>query len=203
MGNGAAMTRKGRHAGYTLLELMVVIAIMGMMAMMVGPALGSWRNDTRHQDAAYGVLKMFEQAQNAAVSSGDAQVLRLSAGTNGHGLLEILPGMNHSCLKTPWLLIPAPGADPNVARFDVDWMNPAGASRTLTLTLDIGGGDSSTGVLCLEPSGRSYTGAVVTAMTPQTDLAIFRITGTDSSGNVSGATRMVLGEPGGRARIQR
>lgn len=190
------MKRPKHSAGYTLLELMIVVALLGAMTLITAASVGSWRSDARQQNAAYSVLRLAERAQGLATRSGHAHLLRLTAGANSRGLLTLLGGMNYSCLKTPWALAS------EIDRYDMDVAVPLGSSRELTLTAEVNNTNLPAMDLCIEPSGRTFagpTGAIAVA----TGLSVLSITGVNSGGSVVGTPRRVIFEPGGRARMQR
>jgi prepilin-type N-terminal cleavage/methylation domain-containing protein len=67
----------GGHSvkGFTIIELMVVVAIIGAMIAMVSPAIGSAMADGRAADAAVDVVRLAGAARSAANSTGLAHVV--------------------------------------------------------------------------------------------------------------------------------
>ena len=190
------MKRQAHVAGYTLLELMIVVGLLGAMSLITAASVSSWRGDARQQNAAYSILRLTQQAQGLATRSGHSHMLRLSAGDNGRGLLTLLGGMNYSCLKTPWTLAT------EVGRYNMDSAVPGGSSRELKLTAEVNGANVDTLDLCVEPSGRTFAGPTG-AMAVASGLTVLSVTGYNNSGVVTGTVRRVIFEPGGRARMQR
>ncbi len=102
------MTLKtNREAGFTLLELLVVLAILGLLAAIVGPQVIKYLGSSKTQTAAV-------QVKNIAAA---AQLFRLDAGrypTNEEGLQALIkaPGSvplwngpylpDESALTDPW-----------------------------------------------------------------------------------------------------
>lgn len=66
----AAMTQRHLHPGFTLIELILVMAIIGAMLAIVAPSLGRLRSQTRVADTAAQVRSMVELARARAVADG-------------------------------------------------------------------------------------------------------------------------------------
>lgn len=68
-----------RRAGFSLLEIMVVVAIIGVMAALAGPALQRFFANQRLKSAARSMADAFLLARAEAIRTGDAQIVFLSA----------------------------------------------------------------------------------------------------------------------------
>ena len=59
--------KRARHNGFTLVELLVVVVIIGIMAMMLGPTFTTGSDIARVKTAARGVMQMSRYARTMAV----------------------------------------------------------------------------------------------------------------------------------------
>jgi prepilin-type N-terminal cleavage/methylation domain-containing protein len=75
-----------RDAGFTLLELMLVVVIFGIMAVLGSVALQDWVQNQRTREAAREVADLFMLARQEAVRTGDNHVVFLDQDANDLGL---------------------------------------------------------------------------------------------------------------------
>jgi type IV fimbrial biogenesis protein FimT len=71
-----------RQYGVTLIEAMIVVAILGLMIAMAGPAVGDWLKNSQIRTAGEALLDGIQQARNEAVRRNVAVEFRLLAGTS-------------------------------------------------------------------------------------------------------------------------
>lgn len=201
---GLAKGSRKRSDGFTLLELMMVVTLLGAFATLAGTSVGSFMADARQQNATYAVLKMARQAHDLARRSGKAHLLAFSqAQGNGHGAFNLFGGLSGSCLKSLW---PAE-AD---ASYDLTAANPGPAEpRAADNNRHVIAASATRGEepfeqlsLCIEPTGRSYTQVAGEGMALQTELVSLQVS-RRYDGRLTGVTRNVVFEPGGTARVQR
>jgi prepilin-type N-terminal cleavage/methylation domain-containing protein len=60
---------KQRERGVTLIEIAVVLAIVGIMALFMAPAIGEWIDNFRIRQAARDISSTLQQAKMKAISS--------------------------------------------------------------------------------------------------------------------------------------
>lgn len=72
-----------QRAGFSLIEVMIVVAIVGAMAVAAGPALQRFFANQRLKSAARSVADAFQLARAEAIRSGDAHIVFLSAAAAG------------------------------------------------------------------------------------------------------------------------
>lgn len=70
-----------RRAGFTLIEAMVVVAIIGVLAALAGPQLQQIMANQRVKGAARSIADAFLLARAEAIRSGNAHIVFLSPGT--------------------------------------------------------------------------------------------------------------------------
>lgn len=81
-----------RLPGFTLIELMVALAIFGLLLMLAGPQLGIFMANSQIRNAAEAMLNGIQQAQNIAVNrnASSAPVCLIVDPTTGSGGWQIV-----------------------------------------------------------------------------------------------------------------
>ncbi|MDQ6959028.1 MAG: prepilin-type N-terminal cleavage/methylation domain-containing protein [Mariprofundaceae bacterium] len=85
--------RQEREAGFSLIELMVVIGIMAIVMAIAGGAYSSWRESTRVDSAKEKIVSILQQARLAALSRRTAQTVTFNyagAGANPNTVTDVL-----------------------------------------------------------------------------------------------------------------
>jgi prepilin-type N-terminal cleavage/methylation domain-containing protein len=191
------MKRFSSRHGFTLVELMIVVTIIGMMAAAVAPALATALADGRASSAAVDLVRLGVRARAETTSTGLAHLLAFSQDPgSGLGRVELLRGIRNKCgmQEVVWdgtnsILID------RVAMTDYN----IGASHRVDLrTLP---NDLQIIQICYQPDGSMRTRNAAGGAFGFGDV---EFTVTRSLNNVQqGAQRLVLFTSGGTARLVR
>jgi prepilin-type N-terminal cleavage/methylation domain-containing protein len=163
--------------GFTLIELMIVITIMGAMAAMIAPGIGEFLADSRAAGAAEALVRISRHMQARTQQTGLAHLLVFGSNNNdggGLGVVRVYEGMNNHCRQTPWAQTISGNANDGHAPVDVldlssGEFNPTRADSPPTvddrdrhvISLRVAGavGAPDAAVICLEPGGTVWEGA--------------------------------------------
>lgn len=212
-------TARGR-AGFSIVELMIVLVIVGIMTMAVAPSMGEMLSGNRHASAAMDLVKFARSTRSAAVSSGAAQLMRfLQAGSGNLGIIERYVGMNNRCRQSRWDIAmsndPGQGAK-RALGFDMAQYNPGAAPTTddsgqQIIKLAAVAPAGSTNVLsdlwlCYQPDGQVYaqyangdpSGKDLQVQNLDVEFTISR----SVHGERHGTDRRILFPSGGNARLE-
>lgn len=81
------MRRRPGHRGFTLLELVLVLMIVGAALAMIAPSLGGWNRGSRLRDAASDFAATARWARTQAVSTGKVHRLRVDAAAGSYWVM--------------------------------------------------------------------------------------------------------------------
>lgn len=199
-----------RHAsrGFTLIELVAVVLIIGITAALATPSIAAQVRERRARDVAQRVAVLYSSARMRALGRGSAVMVRFRK-ASGFTVLESIEGTTAAtrlsgsraacatqpglgCLANNW----SPGADTfrQVAELPLQTdisIVTSNQSATATDNMDI----------CFTPMGRSFIsfdGTVPTApMVGATKIDVQRLRG----GSPVGLLRTVAVLPNGMARL--
>ena len=94
-----------QRAGFTLIELMIAITIMGALVAMVAPGIGEFWADARAASATEDLVRLTRHMRARTQETGLAHMLVFNGTGNESGGLRIVrvyEGMNNHCRQTPW-----------------------------------------------------------------------------------------------------
>lgn len=124
-----------RQYGVTLIESMIVIAILGILIALAGPAIGDWLKNAQIRTAAESLQNGLQQARNEAVRRNVPVEFRLLTGSSWEVRLadttvtdRLLATRNSAEGSTEVVLTPSPAAAMTIA-FD-------GMGRRMTSNVD-------------------------------------------------------------------
>lgn len=75
-----------RRQGFTLIEIMIVVAVIGVLSAIAAPQMQAWLRDQRVKAAARSVADAFMMARSEAIRTGRNHVVFFQADTGGNPL---------------------------------------------------------------------------------------------------------------------
>ncbi len=124
MHHGGEMVRpqqptRARTAGFTLLELMTVVTIIGISIAIAAPAIGGAMADRRAGQAALDLVRLARHARSESVAYGRATLLRYQNTSNGE--VRLYRGINNGCTTNDWDTLTGGPACGTTGSFCIDW----------------------------------------------------------------------------------
>jgi len=192
---------RSRNEGFTLIELMIVVVIIGVVEALAMPSIAAGLRDREANEAALDLVRLTRRARAEATGYSRAHVLRISNADDGSA--EVYRGSVGRCVLNDWDAITAGGCVGNT--MCVDSVAMARDYRSVAAVRMLLEGQEWVEV-CFEPSGivrnRSVLGGTFTDR--NTALGGFHVQFQRYTGDGDfGVARRVLIPIGGTARIMR
>jgi type II secretion system protein H len=203
LGRPHAAHRSVGSAGFTLLELMVVVIMIGVLVVLAIPSIATVMRDRRTSQAAHEVALLFRQARARAMGRGTAVLVRFGATT---GAVEVREAQNvdagnclslpaTSCLTTTW---DTGNAQNRLLGSPFDPSTNTLYSNVELHYLQSNGTESTAADTCFTPLGRPYVRLAANgAFVPMTAVPYIEARPVDGIG----LTRRVLILPNGSSRL--
>jgi prepilin-type N-terminal cleavage/methylation domain-containing protein len=145
------MPRKPRPNGFTLVELLMTVALIGVLAVLATPPIMRATQERELSNATQSVLNMVEYARVQAAARNRAYRLRpaVTGGTQGSGSFELIEGLTSACRN---FLTPAPDGTVALTVRTLDLGREHPGVRVVSLAPI----DLESAPLCFKPDGRVY-----------------------------------------------
>lgn len=202
-GKNYFMRNNKKNNGYTLLELMMVVVIMGIVFALALPQISGLIRDSSREAATWNVIKAFNYARSNSLLRGESFGVFIS--TQNNGLIFVNRGSTNSCLSLPLNCLttpPAPEAREFCHRYTVDFSTGDYAeNRIIIKSINVNNTVSTDVNLCWNPRGRLFflNGNVWVPVSIPIDITVVRLEPAGS--NTVGVMRRIVVPQNGVPRI--
>ena len=191
------------QAGFSILELMVVIVLIGIMATMMAPAVTDALADRNTNQAAIDMVRLVRRARAETIGYGRAHVLSF-VNDSGVGTALLFRGVTTNCNQNNWDAILAADCSSAMCVDSVDMAADEYEIGDNTVSLTSNFGDS--GQLCFQPNGatlwRAAAGSRFSETLPAGEAIQFSLQRAFDD-ELVGVARTIVLPPGGDPRIMR
>jgi prepilin-type N-terminal cleavage/methylation domain-containing protein len=122
-----------REEGVTLIELAVVMAIVGIMALFMAPAIGEWVDNFRIRQAARDIASTLQQAKMQTISTRQTHSVNFTLANGTYVINPLPPGGSNS--QVPKGVTIAAGSATSIS-FNPDGTSPVNGTITIKNTKD-------------------------------------------------------------------
>jgi type II secretion system protein H len=140
--SGAPLKRNSMELspGFTVIELLIILALMGVISAMSLPAFAQWRQNVRYKDATRNIVYMLREARSRAISVNREHRVELDPVNRRYRMTQgdsAQDSTNWDTVVQDWIPLQAEVAlEANVSSIH---FNPNGTANAGTISVQDGG----------------------------------------------------------------
>ena len=181
------------RAGFSLVELMIVVAIIGISAAMVAPGLMRSMAIGRTNRFQYDVARILRRTRSDAIGTGRAHMVVVTT-AGATTTLALYRGASSSCLRAGWAVIL-----PTDAPVDLVWTaSYSSGGHSVQLVLAAGTPTN----ICFEPDGDRFGGNGLALVAAPADY-VYTIVRNEPDANNVDPPRSIVISPFATPRVVR
>jgi prepilin-type N-terminal cleavage/methylation domain-containing protein len=147
-------------AGFTLIEIMIVVCIIGISAALVAPAMMRTMGIARANRCQYDAARMFRSARANAIGTGRAHLVHATT-TAGDYHLEVYVGDSSSCARSSWGAIVVPASNVSDSLWEQSY---TAGGHGVRMEFAARAGLARPQQVCFEPQGERFERAGTTGV---------------------------------------